>query len=307
MNIKNDQLEVYDIAKVPSILSLTVKEVYKDKFALAGVIILFLVLATVIIAAPIISTEEATRLNFGTGTTNRAPSWVEGGAEGFLLGTDQGGRDMFQLVIVAARNSLIIGFAVAIITMAIGFIIGLLSGFYGGHVDNVVMRLVETWTMLPALLVIATLINHLPRTLPNMIFVLVLFGWAGYVRLIRNVTLQQANYDYVLASKTMGTRNPIIIFREVVPNLMPVLAPAVVLGMAGTIGVETGLSMLGFGLPIGTPSLGTIINNAMVFINLQNRWWTWLPGIAILFFVSISINFVGTAIQRVADPRQRVR
>ena len=305
--MNNDQFEVYEIVKVPSMLSLTLKEIYKDKFAFAGAIMLFIILAAVVIASPIITTEAATRLNFGTGTTNRAPSWVEGGAEGFLLGTDQGGRDIARLVVIAARNSLIIGFAVAIITMAIGFVVGLFSGFYGGHIDNVIMRLIETWSMLPAMLVMITLINHLPRTIPSMIFVLVLFGWAGYVRLIRNTTLQQANYDYVHASKTMGTRNPIIIFREVVPNLMPVLAPSVVLGMAGTIGVETGLSMIGFGLPIGTPSLGTIINNAMTFLNLQQRWWTWAPGIVILFLVSISINFVGTAVQRVADPRQRVR
>jgi peptide/nickel transport system permease protein len=95
-------------------------------------------------------------------------------------------------------------------------------------------------------------------------------------------------------------------FREIVPNLFPVLAPDVVLTMAATIGVETGLSMLGFGLPIETPSLGTLISNAMVLINLQHRWWNWFPAIALIFVISLSINFVGQAIQRVADPRQRM-
>jgi peptide/nickel transport system permease protein len=139
-----------------------------------------------------------------------------------------------------------------------------------------------------------------------MILLLVAFSWMGRARLIRSVALQQRNMEYVSASKTMGTRNLVIMFREVVPNLLPVIAPDVVLTIATTIGVETGLSMLGFGLPQSTPSLGSIINNAMVLINLQQRWWMWFPAILLIFTLTLCINFIGQAIQRVADPRQRL-
>jgi len=237
---------------------------------------------------------------------NRPPSWQEGGAEGYLLGTDNGGRNMLHLLMVASRNSLIIGIGVAIISIIIGFLIGIFSGYYGGHVDNVIMRITDTWTMVPALLFMIAMISTLDRTLLNMILLLVAFSWMGRARLIRGVTLQQRNMDYVSASKTMGTRNLVIMFREVMPNLIPVMAPDIVLTVAATIGVETGLSMLGFGLPVGTPSLGSIVNNSMVLINLQHRWWTWFPAILLIFILSLCINFVGQAIQRVADPRQRM-
>ena len=302
--MKGDQLEVYEVVKIPSLFSLTMREIVRDKLALAGSIILFLVLATVIIASPIITTDVATRIDIWN--TNQPPSWVEGGAEGFLLGTEAGGRNMLYLLIISTRNSIIIGLGVAIISLLVGFIVGLIAGYYAGHVDAVIMRLVETWTMIPSLLFTIVLIRTLERNIPNMILILVIFGWTGMARMIRTITLQQRNMEFVMASKTMGTRNIVIMFREVVPNIMPVLAPMVVLGISATIGVETTLSMIGFGLPIGTPSIGTIVNSAMDFVNLQHRWWTWLPGIVVLFLVSISINFVGSAIQRVADPRQRV-
>ena len=301
--MNNEQNEVYEIVKVPSMLRLSLREIKADKFALVSAIIIFLILATVIIAAPIVTTESATRVNMQN--VNSPPSW-QGGTEGYLLGTDQGGRNIFFLLIVSARNSLIIGFGVAIIAIIIGFVIGIISGYFGGWIDMVIMRLVDTWMMIPTLVFIIAMTTVLPRTIWNLIFLLVAFAWLGRARLIRNITLQQINMDYVAASKTLGTRNPIIMLREIVPNLVPVLAPDIVLAMSTTIGVETGLSMLGFGLPIETPSIGTLINNAMVMINLQHRWWNWFPAIALLFIISLSINFVGQAIQRVADPRQRM-
>jgi len=296
--------EVYEIVKVPSMFLLSLREIKADKFALVGAIIIFVILSFIVIAAPIITTEAAAHVNIFN--RHQPPSWVEGGAEGYVLGTDSGGRNMFHLLVVASRNSLIIGFGVAVISIAIGFIVGIFSGYFGGHFDNVVMRLTDTWTMVPSTMFIIAMVHVWDRTIVNMIILLVIFGWMGRARLIRSVALQQRNMDYVAASKTMGTRNLVIMFREVVPNLIPVIAPDIVLTIATTIGVETGLSLLGFGLPQHTPSLGSIINNAMVLINLQQRWWMWFPAILLMFTLTLCINFVGQAIQRVADPRQRL-
>jgi len=302
--MKKDNLEVYEIVKVPSMLTLTLREIKADKFALVGAIIIILMLGAIIIAAPIITTDAATLVNIHN--RFRPPSWVEGGAPGYWLGTDHGGRNMLHLLVVASRNSIIIGLGVAALSIIIGFVVGIFSGYFGGHIDNVVMRIVDTWGMVPQLMFIIAMTEVLDRTLINMIFLLVAFSWIGRARLIRSMTLQQRNLDYVAASKTMGTRNIVIMFREIVPNLFPVIAPDIVLTVAVTIGVETGLSLIGFGLPHSTPSLGTIINNSLVLINLQQRWWMWFPAILIVFILSLCINFVGQALQRVADPRQRL-
>jgi len=296
--------EVYEIVKVPSMLTLSLREIKADKFALVSAILIIILLTSIIIAAPIITTEAAARVNVFN--RHRPPSWLEGGAEGYFLGTDAGGRNMLHLLVVASRNSLIIGFGVATISIVIGFIVGIFSGYFGGHIDNVIMRLTDTWTMVPGIMFIVAMVHIWDRTILNMIILLVIFSWMARARLIRSVTLQQRNMDYVSASKTMGTRNLVIMFKEVVPNLLPIIAPDIVLTVAATIGVETGLSMLGFGLPQSTPSLGSIINNAMVLINLQQRWWMWLPAILLIFMLTLCINFVGQAIQRVADPRQRL-
>jgi len=301
--MKKDQLEVYEIVKVPSMFRLALREIRADKFALISAILIVSLLIALIIAAPIVTTESATRINMQN--VNRPPSW-QGGPEGYFLGTDQGGRNIFHLLIVGARNSIIIGFGVAILSLVIGFVIGIFAGYFGGHFDNVVMRLVDTWAMVPSMMFMIAMITTLERTLLNMLLLLVAFSWMGRTRMIRNMTLQQQNMDYVAASKTMGTRNIVIMFREIVPNLFPVIAPDIVLTMALTVGVETTMSMLGFGLPMGTPSIGTIISNSMVLINLQHRWWNWFPAILLLFILSLCINFVGQAIQRVADPRQRM-
>jgi peptide/nickel transport system permease protein len=307
--VQNDNnLEVYEVRKIPSMWAIYWREIRADKACFAAFIIICSIMLFVLIAAPLITTEAAARVNLSI--RNQAPSWVEGGREGYILGTDGGGRNMYYLLVVAARNSIYIGFGVAILSIIIGIVVGLVSGYYGGQFDNIVMRIVDTWSMIPSMMFIIVMIE-LSRatggfTIMRFIFLLTAFGWMGRARLIRNGTLQQSNLDYVSASKTSGTPNAIIILREILPNMVPIIMPNVVMTMSGSIGIEVGLTILGFGLPIGTPSLGTIIQNATILANLQNRWWTWLPGVLLMFVMMMSINFVGQAMQRAADPKQRL-
>jgi len=301
---KYDTLEVFeDNRKVPSTRALFWREIKNDKLAMIGMFIVMAILVGSFIGAALITTEQATRQDLRN--RRQAPSWQEGGSPGHILGTDEGGRDMFQMLVVASRNSLILGFGVAIISIIIGLIIGIFSGYYGGHVDNVVMRIIDTWMMIPSMMFIIVLVTIMPRTIPLFITFLVMFTWMGRARMIRAMALQQRNLDYVSASKTLGTRNITIIFREVFPNLVSIIAADVVITMSTTIGIETVLTLMGYGLAPGTPSLGTIINNATDLSNLQNRWWMWFPGIFMVFIISLCINFVGQAFSRAADPRQR--
>jgi len=299
--------EVYETIKVPSAIALYWREIKRDKVALVSFAIFITLLLTVIIASPFIGGAAATEVRIDPNYSNRAPSWQEGGLEGFLLGTDLHGRNMIYMLIVGARNSIFIGFSVSIIGIIIGFFIGIFSGYYGGHVDGVIMRFVDTWTMMPGFMMIVALIQLVDGfSIFYFILFLTMFSWMGRTRLIRGGALQQRNMDYVAAGKTVGSRNLTIMFRDVAPNLMAIIVPNIVLTMSTSIGMETGLTILGFGLPPGTPSLGTIIANATVLANLQNRWWVWFPGILLLFILMLSINFIGSAVQRAADPRQRL-
>jgi len=283
------------------------RELKADKAAMVALIIIIAVLLISVIGSAILTTEAVVDVNRARLMNRRMPpSWMEGGSPGNLLGTDEGGRDVLSFLVIASRNSLFLGFAVAVISIIIGIVIGIISGYFGGHIDNVLMRIVDTWAMVPGLMFTIALITMMTEfNMWRFIGILVMFSWMGRARLIRGMALQQSNLDYIHASKTLGSSHFKIIFKELMPNLVAIIAANVVLTMSTTIGVEVGLALLGYGMPVGTPSLGTFIAAAASLGNLQNRWWMWAPGIVLMFIMMMSINFVGQAITRIADPRQR--
>jgi peptide/nickel transport system permease protein len=146
------------------------------------------------------------------------------------------------------------------------------------------------------------LVDNNPR---NLTLILMIFSWPFMARQIRMVTLQQGVMDYVKASKTLGTPNIVIIFREVVPNVVSFMVVNLTLMVASSMGIETGLTILGFGLNIRTPSLGLLIQNAMEPFNMQNRPWQWLPAAFLILVMTLCINYVGQAVNRAADARRR--
>ena len=132
-----------------------------------------------------------------------------------------------------------------------------------------------------------------------------LFGWTSSTRYYRSFVLSQRDREYVLASKTSGSSNLQIMFREVLPNISSMIIIDVILMVAGNIGIETGLSFIGYGLPTTTPSLGTLIGYANDPVNVTTRPWLWVPATILLLIISLSINYVGRALQRAGDARQR--
>ncbi|MCL2285453.1 MAG: ABC transporter permease subunit, partial [Firmicutes bacterium] len=132
-----------------------------------------------------------------------------------------------------------------------------------------------------------------------------IFTWMSFAGLIRIKALQQGRLDYVAASKTLGTPNIVIIFREVLPNLVSIIVSQFTLSLAGNMGIETGLTFLGFGLPFGTPSLGRLVFYARTPANLTNRLWLWLPAALLIIIMMLCINFVGQALNRAADAKKR--
>jgi len=299
--IKSNKPPSYFVSKPPSIFKLFLRELRHDYFALISAIILLGILLAIFIGAPIINARHD--VMWVTPQAGMLPVSPED--SGTIFGLDHLGRDQFNLIFVAARNSLFLAFGVTFFSFIIGLAIGVISGFYGGRIDNILMRITDTWSMVPFLMIVIVLFVIFGRTIHLFIFFLTIFTWSGRARLLRAASLSQRQLDYISASKTLGTRNVVIIFREMLPNLVDVVVANFVLTMSANIGVETGLSLLGFGLGWDFPSLGTMMQNAINTTFLVHFPWTWAPALILCIVLMLCVNFVGNALQRVADPRQR--
>lgn len=285
--------------KPPSFGRIIWKEILHDKLALVSFCMLCVIFLTVFIGASFFNPDDAVKVNLAL--INKPPSSQH------ILGTDSSGRDMLIQLFLGARNSFLIAIGVTLLCGSIGVLIGLLAGSYAGKVDNCIMRVIDFISMLPRLMIIIVIVSIIPKyNVATFIMVMTLFGWISDARLTRAKTLQQSNLDYVQASKTLGTSNVVIMFREILPNISSIIIVNLTLNLAANMGLETGLTFLGFGLPFSTPSLGTLIGYATNLDNLQKRYWLWLPASILIVVMMLSIYFVGQAVKRAADAKQRV-
>jgi len=297
---KKDVTKESTVSTPPTGFQVIVREFLKDKIALAALIILTLIFLFIYIGPFFIN--EATALKVNILQRYKAP-----GVNGYLLGSDEGGRDVFAMLVIGARNSVTIGFTITILTCIIGIIVGLISGYYGKWVDTTLMRIVDFIMILPTLMIIIVFVTVIPNyTLFHFILIMTSFYWVGSARLFRTRTLQEASLDYVNASKTLGSSDLQIMFREILPNISSLIIVNLILRLAGNIGIETGLTYLGFGLPYTTPSLGTLISAAKTQDIIENKMWVWLPATILILVMMLCINYIGQAFQRAADARQRL-
>ena len=275
------------------------REIKGDKVAFIALIILSLILLAAYASPLFLDQAESSKINFMQ--IYQPPS-----AE-FWLGTDRGGRDIFVQLMIGARNSFTIAVAVTVIAGFLGLTIGLISGYFGGKVDFVIMRGLDFLMVLPTLMLIIVFVTIVPRfTVWSFIAIMSILLWFGKARLIRSRALAERELDYVNASKTLGTPNWKIMLFEVFPNLSSLVIVNMTLSLASNIGLETGLTFLGFGLPESTPSLGTLIAYASHPDVMENKWWVWLPASLLILVVMLCINYVGQAIKRASDARQRL-
>lgn len=276
------------------------REFKKDKIAMLSLIILSLIIFGVFIWAPFIDQEKLMEISL-------LDEFAEPGTNGFILGADQGGSDVLGQLIIGARNSIAIAIAITIITGILGIAIGIITGYYGGVIDNIFMRIIDFFMTLPTLMIIIVFVTIVPKyKVITFIFIMSIFLWVGTARLVRSKALSESRRDYVNASKTMGTSDFVIMFKGIVPNLSSILIVEMTLNFAGNVGIETGLSFLGFGLPPTTPSLGTLVSYASNPTVLSEKWWVWLPASILILVLMLGINYVGQALRRSADAKQRL-
>lgn len=226
----------------------------------------------------------------------------------YLLGADLGGRPIFPQLVIGARNSILIAFLVTLITQAVGIFVGLFVGFYGGLVDNVMMRICDFIMILPVSMLIIVFVTVVPTyNVWSFVFIMSLFYWVGIARLVRSKALSENRKDYVNASRIMGTSDFKIMYGGILPNIASIVIVDFTLSLAGNIGIETGMSFLGFGLPPKTPSLGTLIGYALDPGTISSKLWVWLPASILIMILMLCINYVGQTVKRASDAKQRYK
>ena len=240
------------------------------------------------------------------------PAWLEGGQARFPLGTDGQGRDLLSVLMFGLRISLLVSFCATLFALAVGVTLGLISGYAGGRIDNLIMRLADMQLSFPTILV-ALLIDGLSRALlPRsvheqlalwvVVFAIGISTWVQYARTVRGATLVEKTKDYVHAARLIGMGPLRILFKHVLPNVLgPVLVIAT-LSLGLGILTEATLSFLGLGVPPTSPSLGTLIRigNEVLF---SGEWWvTVMPGACLVVLV-LAINLLGDWLRDVFNPK----
>lgn len=303
MENKNEQTveKLESQSSPPTGIQVVWREFKKDKLALFSLIgSILLMIAIMIMAFWTIDQTEVMKIQL-------LERFTEPGVRGYLLGADEAGRDMFGQLIIGAKNSILIAVAVTIIANVVGIGLGIIMGYYGGFIDNFFMRIIDFFITLPTTMIIIVVVTIIPSYgILDLILILAAFQWMSTARLVRSKALSEARRDYISASKTMGTSDFAIMFKGLLPNLSSLLIVEVTLSFAGNVGIETGLSFLGFGLPPSTPSLGTLVSYAMNPIILSSKWWVWLPASILILVMMLGINYVGQALRRSADAKQRL-
>lgn len=293
----------------PMGIKVIAREFMRDKLALFSLVLLIVILVTVFIWSFIIDQDAVTTVSLWDSYLPPMSMSEDPFHEGtrYILGTDSAGRDIFGLLLIGARNSIILGWSVTVVTSAIGIVVGILAAYYAGLVDNILMRIIDFIMILPQLMIIIIFVTIVPNyNVVTFAMILIVFNWHGPARFIRGRALTVGRLDFISASRTMGTPSLVIMLREMMPNISSLIIVNLTLNFAGSIGLETGLSYLGFGLPTGTPSLGTLVSYATNPDILENRAWVWLPASTLILVLVLCINYVGRALQRSADAKQRL-
>ena len=269
----------------------------RHKLALIGMAVL-LVYTVSAIFAPLIARQDP---NFIDLNILKQPPSAE-----HWLGTDRTGRDVFSRLLHAGRISLTVGVAAAAIGAAIGTVIGLASGYFGGWTDNLLQRVTEIVMTFPTLFLVIVLVGLLGPSVWNIIFVLGGLGWTSTVRIVRGQVLSLREMDYATAARALGASNRRLMFRHILPGVLPYVAVTATLTVAGAILTEAALSFLGFGVKIPTATWGNMMNQAQRLYVLRDMPWLWIPPGFVIASTVVAVNFIGDGMRDALDPRTRI-
>jgi peptide/nickel transport system permease protein len=262
--------------------------------AIVGTVILAVIVVGAIFA-PFVAPQDPTAIDLQL--VDQPPSvhhW---------LGGDRSGRDVWSRVIYGIRISLVVGFGAVGLYVLIGTLLGLFSGFAGGAVDQLLMRLTDTVLSIPTLLLVIVFASVVGPSLYSVIAAIGLLGWPGTARIVRGQVLSLREAEFVMAARALGARSPHIAARHLLPNLFGPLTVVATFGVANAILLEAALSFLGLGVQPPTPSLGGMINQARAPSVLHDIPWLWIPPGIVIALTVLAVNFVGDGLRDALDPR----
>ncbi|CAN7398650.1 ABC transporter permease [Rossellomorea sp. LjRoot5] len=271
------------------------KRLMKNKLAMLGLVFLTALIIMAVVG-PIISPYDVTKQTLSN--QNLPPSGQH------WFGTDDMGRDVFIRTWYGARISLFVGFMAALIDFVIGIVYGGIAGYKGGKTDNVLMRIVEILYGLPYLLVVILLMVVMGPGLLTIIVALTVTGWIGMARIVRGQVLQIKNYEFILASKTFGTKTARIIRKNLLPNTMGPIIVQMTLTVPSAIFAEAFLSFLGLGIQAPYASWGVMANDGLSTI-LSGYWWRLFFPALFISLTMFSFNVLGDGLQDALDPKLR--
>lgn len=253
---------------------------------------------------------SGTYQNYAVDENGKVTTW---GLNGYLMGTDGLGRDVFSRLVTGGRMTLTIGAIAVIISTLIGIIVGGFSGYYGGKIDNLLMRFAEivgSIPFLPLAMILSALLGNKVSELGRISMIMVILGvlsWPGLARLVRGQILAEREKEFVTAAKAMGIRELTIIFRHIIPNVLTVVIVNATLNFASALLTESALSFLGFGVVEPNPTWGNMLTGSQSSTVISDYWWRWVfPSIA-LSFATISINLIGDGLRDAIDPKSAER
>lgn len=219
------------------------------------------------------------------------------------LGTDALGRDVWARLVYATRVSLSVGLVAVSIYTLIGTALGAISGYYGGWVDSVIMRLTDIVMTFPALIIIITVVALVGPSLYNIMVVIGLLSWPGICRLVRGQILSLREKEFVISARAKGASDRYIIFNHLLPNVFGPITVAATFGIASAILTEASLSFLGLGVPPPQPSWGQMLTDAQKLTILSQMPWLWVPPGIMVSLTVLCVNFVGDGLRDALDPR----
>ncbi len=296
-------MENQQLKKSQSPLQIARKKFMKNKTAMAATIVLGMIVI-ISFLAPFIAPHDPNVQNL---VLIKGDMSLE-----HWLGTDSGGRDIFSRLLYSGRVSLTFGLFTSIGLMLIGIVIGMISGYYGGWVDTVLMRFTEFVMLFPfipfAVVLNATFSHDIESQYGSAIVlgtVLVLLSWVGIARMVRGKVMQEKENEYFLAAQSIGTPVHKILLKHLLPNILSVIIVQATLVFAVQIVAEAGLSFLGFGISKSVPTWGNMLTDAQEGDILRSKPWIWMPPALIITVTILCINFIGEGLKDALNPKSR--
>lgn len=275
----------------------------RGNFSLAsGTAILIIVLSTVVFGPSILRSDP---LSQDLVARLRPGAWAAEGTSNRLLGTDALGRDMVSRLMYGGRVSVALGVVAVTSSGLVGLTIGLMAGYFGGAMDDVIMRIAEIQMAFPLLVLALILMAVFGPGIMSMFVAFTISGWPIFAKITRGIVLSIREQEFIEAARAIGCSNIRIIIRHILPNVLPYIIVLATLQLSGMILTEAGLSFVGIGIQPPTPSWGNMLGEGRAY--LSNAWWlATFPGIALMITV-LGANLLSDGLQLVVDPRARTR